>query len=146
MLPKAARRLRRENYYAGGLWLWLKIRDGSWLGKRKLPVVNDDQAILAALADLWDEASRVFHDRRLTIFRVGVTLYDLSFASERQLDLLLNDDRARLKWESANAAIDSLNTRYSRTVISLGEWKPPAGGNVGDKISLTRIPSLEDFW
>ncbi|WP_366929466.1 hypothetical protein [Mesorhizobium sp.] len=49
LLIKAARRLRRENFYAGGLWLWLSIRDGTWMGKRHLPVVNDDQAILSAL-------------------------------------------------------------------------------------------------
>lgn len=58
LLTKAARRLRRENFYAGGLWLWLSIRDGSWLGKRHLPVVNDDQAILSGLAELWGEVRR----------------------------------------------------------------------------------------
>jgi DNA polymerase-4 len=145
LLIKAARRLRREDFYAGGLWLWLSIRDGSWLGKRHLPIVNDDQAILSALAELWDQVRRNY-PRSLTIFRVGVTLHDLSPAQERQLDLLLNDDRIRRRWESANAAIDRLNTRYSGTVVSLGHWNPPKGGHVGGKISYTRIPSAEDFW
>jgi DNA polymerase-4 len=145
LLIKAARRLRREDFYAGGLWLWLSIPDGSWLGKHHLPIVNDDQAILSALAELWDQV-RQNHPRGLTIFRVGVTLYDLSPAHERQLDLLLNDDRIRRRWESANAAVDRLNTRYSGTVVSLGHWNPPKGGHVGGKISYTRIPSAEDFW
>lgn len=145
LLTKAARRLRRENYYAGGLWLWLSVRDGSWFKTRSLPVVNDDQAILAALSDLWSQVCRE-HPRGLTIFRVGVTLYDLSPSNERQIDLLLNDDIHRQKWERVNAAIDTLNTKYSATVISLGEWKPPAGGHAGGKISYTRIPSAEDFW
>lgn len=145
LLIKAARRLRRENFYAGGLWLWLSIRDGSWLGKRHLPIVNDDQAILSALAELWDQV-RQKYPHGLTIFRVGVTLYYLSPVHERQLDLLLNDDRIRRRWESANAAIDRLNTRYSGTVVSLGHWNPPKGGHVGGKISYTRIPSAEDFW
>lgn len=145
LLIKAARRLRREDFYAGGLWLWLSIRDGSWLGKRQLPIVNDDQAILSALAELWDQVRQNF-PRGLTVFRVSVTLYDLSPANERQLDLLLNDDRTRQRWESANAAIDSLNSRYSGTVVSLGHWNPPKGGHVGGKISYTRIPSAEDFW
>ena len=35
---------------------------------------------------------------------------------------------------------------YSKTIVSLGEWKPPAGGHVGGKISYVRIPSPEDFW
>lgn len=145
LLIKAARRLRRESFYAGGLWLWLSIRYGSWLGKRHLPIVNDDQAILSALAELWDQV-RQNYPRGQTIFRVGVTLYDLSPANERQLDLLLNDDRTRRRWESANAAVDRLNTRYSGTVVSLGHWNPPKGGHVGGKISYTRIPSAEDFW
>lgn len=145
LLIKAARRLRREKFYAGGLWLWLSIRDGSWMGKRHLPVVNDDQAILSALSELWDQVRKV-HPRGLTIFRVGVTLYDLSPSHERQLDLLLNDDCQRRRWESASKAVDNLNTRYAGTVVSLGQWQPPAGGHVGGKISYTRIPSAEDFW
>ncbi len=145
LLTKAARRLRRENFYAGGLWLWLSIRDGSWFGKHSLSVVNDDQAILAGLRALWARIRREY-PRGLTIFRVGVTLYDLSPADERQIDLLDNDDELRQKWERANSAVDALNARYSGTVVSMGEWKPPAGGHVGGKISYTRIPSAEDFW
>lgn len=145
LLVKAARRLRRENYYAGGLWLWLSIRDGSWMGKRHLPVVQDDHAILSALTELWSEVLRTY-PRGMTIFRVGVTLYDLSSSTERQLDMLNNDDKIRQKWERANAAVDNLNTKYSGTVVSLGDWKPPVGGHAGGKISYTRIPSAEDFW
>lgn len=145
LLIKAARRMRREAFYANGLWLWLSIRDGSWMEKRRLPVVNDDQAILAALSDLWDQVRQKF-SRGVTIFRVGVTLYDLSPANERQLDLLLNDDRMRQRWERASSTVDSLNARYSSTVVSLGHWNPPKGGHVGGKISYTRIPSAEDFW
>ncbi|MCX8571141.1 Y-family DNA polymerase [Aminobacter sp. MET-1] len=145
LLVKAARRLRRENFYAGGLWLWLSLRDDSWMGKRRIPVVNDDQAILSALTDLWRDVQTAY-PRGLTIFRIGVTLYDLSPAAERQLDLLLNDDRQRRRWESASNAIDGLNSRYAATVVSVGQWQPPAGGNAGGKISYTRIPSAEDFW
>lgn len=145
LLTKAARRLRRENFYAGGLWLWLSLRDGSWFGKHHLSVVNDDQAILAGLHALWQQVRQNF-PKGIEIFRVGVTLYDLSPANERQIDLLNNDDQVRRKWERANGAIDKLNAKYSGTIVSMGEWKPPAGGNVGGKISFTRIPSAEDFW
>lgn len=145
LLTKAARRLRREEFYASGLWLWLALHEGSWLGKEALPIVNDDQAILAGLNSLWGRVRREF-PRGTTVFRVGVTLYDLSPADERQIDLLTNDDGLRQKWEKANGAVDKLNSKYSGTVVSMGEWKPPKGGNVGGKISFTRIPSAEDFW
>lgn len=145
LLTKAARRLRREGYYAGGLWLWLSLRGGSWFGEMKLPIVRDDQAILAALADLWRQAMAKY-PRGQTVFRVGVTLYDLSPAGERQLDMLLGDSAIRQRWEAASTAVDSLNARYAATVVSLGPWNPPAGGHVGGKISYTRVPSAEDFW
>lgn len=145
LLTKAARRLRREGYYAGALWLWLSLREGSWFRQLPLPIVNDDQAILSGLALLW-RAFDEDHPERLSIFRVGVTLLDLSPSGERQLDFLLQDDDKRRKWESASQAVDALNAKYAGTVVSLGTWKPPAGGNVGGKISYTRIPTAEDFW
>jgi DNA polymerase IV len=145
LLIKAARRLRRDNYYCAGLWLWLAITDGSWSDKISLPIVHDDQAVLAALQTLWRRVRKKY-PKGVAVFRVGVTLTDLSRADERQLDMLLDDDRTRQRCEKANAAIDALNKRYGRTVVSLGLWNPPKGGHVGGKISYTRIPSAEDFW
>ncbi|NGO55681.1 hypothetical protein [Allomesorhizobium camelthorni] len=57
----------RESCYASGIWLWLSIRNGSWMGKHHLPVVNDDQAILSALSELWEKAQQEF--------RGGLTIY-----------------------------------------------------------------------
>ena len=145
LLIKAARRLRRENFYAGGLWLYISIKDGSWLRKRSLPSVSDDHAILKALASLWNEV-RVDFPNGVKIFRLGVTLYDLSMAHSRQLDMFSNDDEMCKKWEKVTVSIDALNQKYSSTVVSLGSWNPPKGGHVGGKISYTRIPSAEDFW
>ena len=110
-----------------------------------MEIVHDDKAILAGLHALWQRV-RKDYPRGVTIFRIGVTLYDLSPSNERQIDLLDNDDALRRKWEKANSAVDALNTRYSATIVSMGEWKPPAGGHAGGKISYTRIPSAEDFW
>jgi DNA polymerase-4 len=84
-----------------------------------------------------------FHTR---VLRLRVTLFDLTRASERQLDMLLDDDATRRRWESATEAIDTLNRKYGRTLVSIGPWIPPPGGYAGGKISYTRIPSAEDFW
>jgi len=145
LLIKAARRLRRSGYYCNGLLLWLSLRGGEWSDHIRLPIVNDDQAVLTGLSRLWERLKRK-HPRGAQVFRVGVTLSELSQADQRQLDMLLNDDAVRQKWERASTAVDSLNTRYGQTVMSLGMWKPPAGGHVGGKISYTRIPTAEDFW
>lgn len=145
LLIKAARRMRRSGFYCSGLWLWLSIRDGTWSGKRTLPAVYDDKALLDALEAVWRDA-RGANPKGITIFRVGVTLYNLTPKSERQMDMLLCDDKERQRWEAVTDASDKLNSRFGRTVISLGPWNPPAGGHVGGKISYTRIPDAEDFW
>jgi len=145
LIVKAARRLRREGWYAGRLWLWLSLRDTSWQNALTLPAVRDDQAILEALATLWQGALAAL-PRRSDVIRVHVTLLDLTKADERQLDILLDDDRTRRRWEQATDAIDSLNLKYGATLVSVGPWTPPPGGYAGGKISYTRIPSAEDFW
>lgn len=145
LLVKAARRMRRDGWNAGRLWLWLNIKEESWGDTHWLPAVRDDQAILAALERLWENA-RNHVSPRARILQVHVTLLDLTPAGERQLDILLDDDRTRQKWQKATDAVDRLNTKYARTLVSFGTWSPPPGGYAGGKISYTRIPDAEDFW
>lgn len=100
---------------------------------------------MTALDTLWAQACSDLHPRA-TIFRVHLTLVDLTRANSQQIDLLHDDDKERKKWEKITGAIVSLNSRYSKTTVSLGMWKPPKGGNVGGKISYTRISTADDFW
>lgn len=150
LLVKAARRMRREGFYATKLWLHFSVRlkrkEGRGLsGDIGFPACQDDQAVLAALGELWEKMSgRVPPGAR--ILRIGVALYDLEKSSGRQLDLFIRDDAIRQKWENVNKAIDAINMKYGATVVSVGSWKPPAGGYAGGKIAYTRIPSAEDFW
>ncbi len=144
LLTKAARRMRRGGYYAGALHLALIMRDAPWFGHLRLPIVQDDQACLAGLASLWKKARREI-PRWRSIIQVHVTLGDLSSASARQLDLLLNDDVQRRKCEAITNTIDRLNAKFGKRVVTVGEWSPP-GDFVGGKIAYNRIPSAEDFW
>ena len=145
LMIKAARRMRRAGFYAGRLWLWMRMRDARWSGEHRLAIVHDDQACLAGLSALWEKA-RAELPRNIKIIQLGVTLLDLSPATSRQLDMLIDDDAERRRWERVTAAIDRLNAKYSRTMVSLGPWAPPPGGYAGGKISYTRIPNAEDFW
>ena len=145
LLVKAARRMRHAGFYAGRLWLWLSMRDDRWSRDLPLPIVHDDQACLAGLETLWAKA-RAQVPPHARVIRLGVALFDLSPANARQLDLLVNDDAARRRWESVTSAMDSLNAKYGKTIVSLGTWTPPPGGYAGGKISYTRIPRAEDFW
>ncbi|MPT48233.1 MAG: type VI secretion protein ImpB [Sphingobium sp.] len=144
LLIKAARRMRRAGYYCSGLYLSAQPFDSRWGQYRSLPQVQDDQALLSALNALWAELETVTTPRT-KLMRVGISLCELTPAGQRQLDMLINDDEDRQKWERIGAVIDGLNSRYGKTVTSLGHWSPPKGGNVGGKISFTRIPSADDF-
>ncbi|HHK75232.1 MAG TPA: type VI secretion protein ImpB [Rhizobiales bacterium] len=145
LVVKAARRMRRGGFYAGRLWLGLSLREGRWFGQLPLPFVQDDAAILEALMQLWGKACDEI-PLSARIIRLHVTLLELVPAQMRQLDLLLDDDPLRRRWEAVTCAIDRLNRKYGRTAVSLGPWVPPPGGNAGGKISYTRIPGAEDFW
>ena len=150
LVVKAARRMRRENFHASTLYLWLHLRardkkERGWGTKYKLHAASDDKAVLTALEALWNEVQRDT-PKHLQIVRVHVTLGDLTPSDSRQLDMLLNDDPERRKWENITTAVDGLNSRYGKTLVTLGKWKLPSGGNLGGKISFTRIPRAEDFW
>jgi DNA polymerase-4 len=145
LLAKAARRLRRERYYCSGLWVWLDVKEGQWARTRSMPMVRDDHAIMGALRAVWAEAKAQL-PQRTRVFRVGVTLVDITPATSRQMDMLLDDEGERRRWEAVTSSMDTINYRYSKTIVSLGPWNPPgAGDHLGGKISYTRIPSAEDF-
>ena len=145
LLTKAARRMRRDRWYANKLWLWLDIKDDGWFGQHGLHSANDDHACLKSLDHLWKRAR---HECRpnIQIVRVSVTLVDLKPAGERQLDFFVADDAERQGWESLTGAIDFLNTKFGKRVVTIGPWVEPPGGYAGGKISYTRIPTAEDFW
>ena len=145
LLTKAARRMRRDGYFASKLWLWLDIRNDSWFRQRELPCVQDDHACLSGLNDLWIKA-RGEVPRGAEIIRVSVTLSELTPANARQLDLLLDDDDERQKCELLTNTIDALNRKFGKRIVTLGPWIPPPGGYAGGKIAYNRIPSAEDFW
>lgn len=145
LLIKAARRMRKAGYYSSRLYLWCGMRENSYSDSLSIPIANDDQAVLSALRSAWAKM-RATIPSHSKIIRVGITLGDLTLVGTRQLDMLSNDDVVRQKWERVTHAIDNLNRRYSKSLVTLGPWTPPAGGHLGGKISYTRIPRAEDFW
>lgn len=149
LVVKAARRMRKAGYYTSRLYVWCQYRigrtDRSWGDSTRLPVVCDDKACIDGLMLIWRRLCKDLPPST-KIVRVGVMLGDISISGERQLDMLVNDDFERRKWERANQAVDHLNAKYSKSLVTLGPWTPPPGGNLGGKISYTRIPRAEDFW
>lgn len=64
----------------------------------------------------------------------------------RQYDIFDRDDAMRQKWTSICNAMDRVNTRYAKSIVSIGPWTPPPGGYAGGKIAFSRVPDMEDFW
>ena len=75
LLVKAARRMRRDGYYASELYLWLGYRTGrdnrGKSFKSTMAAINDDQACLTALVELWKQA-KDFLPSYAKIVRLGV--------------------------------------------------------------------------
>ena len=78
--------------------------------------------------------------------RAGGTLSSMTRATERQLDMLLDDNKDRQRCELLTNTIDRLNQKFGKRVVTVGPWTPPPGGYAGGKIAYNRIPSAEDFW
>jgi len=142
---KAARRLRRGGYIADTFGLWLHMRDDKWSGQMHLGGANDDAVAIAALSKLWKQAQHATPPS-LRIIRLHVALYDLTQAGAKQFDIFQQDDAVRNKWTSICDAMDKVNSRYAKTIVSMGPWNPPPGGYAGGKIAYSRVPDMEDFW
>ena len=159
LLIKAARRMRRDGYYARQLNIWLSYRVGrKYKGPRKKGMgdkglghkvkifnANDDHAAISALNQLWADV-RERLPQGAKIIRIGLFFGELVRADMRQLDLLHDDDTSRQGWERITAAMDDLNKRYGRSVITLGPWQQKYGQHLGTKIAFTRIPRAEDAY
>jgi DNA polymerase-4 len=149
LLTKAGRRMRRDGFSASRLFLWLGTRngllDGSFGRSLDMAAVCDEMGLMAAYDQLWREALNEL-ESSIRIVRLGVTLGELCLTRERQLDLLIDDEPDRRRYEAITEAMDGINRRYGKTVLSMGLWRPPPGGYAGGKISYTRIPRLEDFY
>ena len=142
---KAARRLRRAGYIANHFGLWLTMKDDHWSGELYVGGINDDHSAVHALHNLWAQARSTLAPS-LKIIRLHVALYSLAPAASRQYDIFDTNAHTRERWSSLSHAIDQLNSRYAKTLVSMGPWTPPPGGYAGGKIAFNRIPDMEDFW
>ena len=147
LVVKAARRLRREGWYAERLSLGVeRVGAPAWQGAVSMDAVNDDRTCLAALGRLW--AALAAHGEGGGLFRVQVWFDRLRAVQGRQGELFERTGPGRERAAALSGAIDALNARYGRTVLGFGhcgDASSPAAGYAGAKIAYGRIPELEDF-
>lgn len=120
LVIRAARRMRRDGWAAGKLVLWLDLylgaKQGGWVEFHDLPAVSEDKACLDALKEIWVRVHATL-PAKAKAMRVGMTLMDLSRASERQLDWIYDDDAERKRWEIVTDVKDLLNRKYGKRVV-----------------------------
>ncbi len=146
LLARAASRLRRMEYRAGGLVLSVRQENGSKFEKTcRFPLTSDSVSVLRALATLQGEAARAVGTRRIR--KIGVVLTDLSPCLAEQPDLFgwtpgraENPQRLQL-----SRALDRLNARYGRDTVLLGV-APSMPRYSGAKVAFNRIPDRAEFW
>ena len=143
LVVKAARRLRREGFFARRLTLSADCLDApSWTASAAVAGANDDLTCLGALSALWPALASA--RSRDAVFRIAVSFDRLTPSDEAQLELPLGEPGEEHRLARLTAAVDSINGRYARTVVGYGGCAPP-GGYVGAKIGYGRIPGHEDF-
>ncbi|MEL6688217.1 MAG: type VI secretion protein ImpB [Pseudomonadota bacterium] len=154
LLTKAARRLRREGFVAQKLYVSLKIRRHPgdrdplrWARATELHGAQDDRTCLKGLDRIWEPLARkLAHKPTINVAHVMVSFSGLEKVEARQLDLWTADDPERRRWEQVTQVIDQVNLAANKSLLTLGPWTPPPGGNAGGKIAFTRVPEAEDFW
>ena len=153
LLTKAARRVRREGFRASNLYVSLKIRlkPGEeplrWADSTDLHGANDDRTCLMALDRIWMPLKRKTAQLPfLNIAHIMVSFSGLERDDGRQFDLWATDSAERRRWERVTEIVDAVNLAANRSMITVGPWTPPPGGNAGGKIAFTRVPEAEDFW
>ncbi len=146
LTAKAARRLRREGYYARALGIGVGTVSGRrWRNEQSFFPARDDRTFLRTACDLFDLSIAELHGERMK--KVSVMLHGISRTGETSGDLFepagLSAERAR--WERLTDAMDQLNARHDACVVSLGPRREPPGGYAGAKIAFGRVPDLNDF-
>lgn len=146
LTAKAARRLRREGYLASAVSVSFSTPEGRrWQGEHRGAPARDDHTFLQTACALFDAGIARHSITRLK--KVSVMLHAISRAGETSADLFeqAGTRSTRQRWEKITDAVDALNARYQKGVVSHGPRYDPPGGYAGAKIAFGRVPELEDF-
>ncbi len=154
LLMKAAARLRKKGFFAQKMSLSVRTRDGVKSGHTVcVNATQDPFELLQHLDDSWHiivpplEIYAAQLSERLLIKKVSVILHDLLPKHLVTDDLFLSQNHeTRHHNESLARALESLQQRYKKDVVSLGIPPKTAAGYVGTKIAFSRVPNIEEFW
>ena len=133
LLHKAAARLRKLGYWAGGLGVGLSYtRREKWKSTTPLTPCQDTQTMVQALSALWKSRPSAG-----TPLKVSVVLYDLVHDTCRTPSLFVEDSR---RSELARA-MDAVNSRFGANAVYLAAMHRSLHA-APSRIAFTHIPDI----
>ncbi|MGI9050386.1 MAG: DNA polymerase Y family protein [Rubrobacteraceae bacterium] len=133
LVHKAAARLRKLGYWAGGMSVHVSsVRREKWKAAASLGLCQDTQTIVRTLSALWKE-------RRISgiPLKVSVVLYDLIPEASTTPPLFVESPGLT----EMTRAMDSINSRFGANTIYLAAMHRSAN-TAPSRISFTHIPDI----
>jgi DNA polymerase-4 len=157
LLVKACKRLRDKTHYAQSIHMSMRTTNGyKWTDHRDVQAAQDPFTFLQQLDDMWENMMQ--HLPRVTFIKpmdlafkkVSVILSDLTPSHAITEDIFVaNIDRnllAQQKKESLTKAMDHLQNKYCKELVTIGQPPKTLAGYVGTKIAFARVPDQSEFW
>ena len=146
LLLKAASRLRRLQYYAKNLSISFRTENGLRMqGTKKFYRACDNITLLNEGTKIWNDLIKKNQIR--SVKKISVTLFNLKKKTELQPDLFTTIHQQHLteRFESLSEAMDTINSRFGRDSIALGNIPNQIQSFSGTRIAFTRIPDKKEF-
>jgi DNA polymerase-4 len=135
LVEKAALRLRKMNYWAGGFSVALRVgKLKTWERHVKLPEIQDTATFLTALHDAWTQAP----DESPTW--VGVTLAPLVPPQRHTPSLFVDQKREKL-----SQVMDRINEKYGHRTALLADLMEVKDDQAPTRIAFSRVPQQWEF-
>ncbi len=144
---KAATRLRSKEYLTQKISVSARIKDGpKFEASLSISATNNSFKLLQHTDELWCNILRSIDAQYYLIKKISVIFYDLEQPHLVTQDLFSIHTKPQDKHEPLTQALEHLQKKYKKDVVSLGIPPKTAAGYVGTKIAFSRVPKTEEFW
>tara|TARA_R110001592_G_scaffold79054_5_gene236796 strand:+ start:12079 stop:13368 length:1290 start_codon:yes stop_codon:yes gene_type:complete len=157
LVMKAAHRLRKKELNTRTISVSLRTKSGYKTSDTlSIQATQDPFTLLQYTDTLWRNIMQnIAHnthadDHNATIKKISVVFSNLVTPDMITDDLFLsaahNEGVQSLKNEALTQALEKLQHKYKKEVVSLGIPPKTSAGYVGTKIAFARVPDTEEFW
>lgn len=154
---KASRRLRNKGHFARTISISVRIKNGpKYARNMPIPASQDPFTFLQHVDTMWHSIitqtvrGTCHTPHNIHIKKVSVTLHNLVQHNMITDDLFLSSSpeskRVLHKNEKLSHALDHLQEKYKKNVVTLGVTPKTTAGYVGTKIAFSRVPDQQEFW